>query len=262
VKASLDAALSDVGETAAARDEARERAARLAAEVEAGAGAATLLGELRAQTHRLDGEVRELLEHRARHEAALWRIEMLERDLAASESERHELNAALGLHAETTTRSAAALEHARAELASERQAAGAIRDQLTRSEAAVVEQASRIEELAETERLLSGRVLHLQDTLQAVRAELQDEQDSRARIEEALHAARGDAAEIAGSLRALRLTRRSRLAHALRRLARRAMLRPTAPSALDRSLAIAERPAEFPSVPLTGETGVRELTRL
>ena len=205
------------------------------------AEADAIAAELRERTEELELEVRELLEHRARHEAAVDRITSLERALTARETERLESIAAQDAQTQATQSALVALERSQTDLAVAQAALETTRQQLRDSESRVAEQSERIEDLAEAERLLGGRVLHLQDMLQAAREEYERERDAHEQTAAALRETHVDAAQVALAVRAARLRLGTRITHRIRRAFRTLTLRKPLPSQLDQALELAEQ---------------------
>ena len=174
----------------------------------------TALLEEREGLHR---EVRELIEHRASHAAARWRIDLLEADLVKREQASAQLAAERDEQARASTEAQVRLEHAQSELETLRHALADATAALAESRARGEERALRITELADTERLLSGRVLHLEDSVGAAHAELADARAGAAELLQRVEHARRCDRQAAELLRATLSTRRARFAAAMRR---------------------------------------------
>ncbi len=241
----------DADALVAERDAAQAAAAEVRQQLEAVAEAqrvdAVALEAAQARALQLQDEVAGLLEQRARADAAAWRVEMLERDLEQRERERVEAAAARDGQAAAMAQLVPALEQARAELRAQRDGHAEARSRADTAEARVAELEARIAELSETEALLSGRVLHLEDMLQAARAEIDEARDERDVVRRILEEALVDAAEAAAVLHGLRASRRSRAAHGLRRLVRRAARRPATPTALERAIGLVDQRPVLPT---------------
>jgi len=205
-------------ELASAAARAQQATTELAAY--AGPGREALEAQLlavRDERDRLHAEVRELFGYRTSHAEARRQIERLEaglsqreRSLADAAAERDE-GARLAIEARVR------LEHAQSQLDAERGARDEAAAALAESRRSEDEQMRRIGELVETERLLSGRVLHLEDSVGAAHAELAEARARAAELYQRVEHARHCDRQVAELIRQSRSTRSARLGAAARR---------------------------------------------
>ena len=200
---------------------------------------ATRLATLGDERDRLRGEVRELLEHRASDIAGRRQIERLEAQIAQHERAAAQIAAERDEQGRAATELRVRLEHARTEL----DARGAALEEATGALAAARrsrdEQTRRIAELGETERLLTGRLVHLEDNVAAAHAELAESRAARSELAQQVAHARRCAQQAAEFVRAARSTRRARFGAALWHAVGRS--EHAAPVRLDRALALLDR---------------------
>ena len=220
----------------------RAEAAEVPPPLPAGPDPAVHEAQLRAiceERDRLHAEVRELLEQSASLDAARWRIERLESDLSQRQRSDVEHARERDEQARAAAESAVRLEQARIELAAQRAALAEATTTLAESRRTGDEQTRRIAELADTEQLLSGRVLHLEDSVGAAQAELAEARASAAQLRQRVEHARACDRQAAELVRAVQTTRRARFAAAMGRAFGRSE-RGTG-DRLNRALALLER---------------------
>ena len=200
---------------------------------------AARLATLGDERDRLRGEVRELLEHRASDIAGRRQIERLEAQIAQHERAAAQITAERDEQGRAATELRVRLEHARTEL----DARGAALEEATGALAAARrsgdEQTRRIAELGETERLLTGRLVHLEDNVAAAHAELAESRAATSELAQQVAHARRCAQQAAEFVRAARSTRRARFGAALWHAVGRS--EHAAPVRLDRALALLDR---------------------
>lgn len=247
----------------AEHDELRDTAARLEAQLAAAAessatelaAAAASSAELRAERDRLRGEALELRRHRAGGEAAQARVERLQADLAEHDRLRAEAAAEHNEQTRAAIDACVRLEYAESDLQSSRAAVDKANAALADQRRAADDLTRRVGELTESERLASGRVLHLQDSLGAAQAELQDAQAQLAELRQSLQHARASDRQAAELVRAARSTRRLRLVFAVRRLL--GLQAGGTAARLDHALAVLERDERMrPVAPDAGAASV------
>ena len=184
------------------------------------------------------------LRHRAMHEAAQWRVETLERDLAARDAERREAVVARDEQARAAVEASVRLERAVEDLESTRKAlAGSVQESSALREA-VARKEHELTELADRARVLGGRAAHLEEALGAAQAEARAAHADALVLDGRLRAMREREDEIAGHVRAAAASRSWRLGHGLMRATRRLTFRRAAKSdgAIEAALRAIERP--------------------
>jgi len=214
------------------------------------------------QVAALQADLAELEDHRARHEAALWRIEMLERDLAARDAERKEAVQGRDAQARAAVEASVRLDRAledleaeRAALARAREARDSLGDQLSAAE-------SELADLRDREMVLRGRGAHLEEALEASQAQAREARGDAIVAETALEALRERERELAEHVRLAADSRSWRLGHRLVRIARTLTFRRSVgrDGALEAAVKLVETPA-LPAGPVSPETDVERLER-
>ena len=200
---------------------------------------AAQLAALGDERDRLREEVRELLEHRAANLAGRRQLERLEAALAQHERSAAQIAAERDEQGRAAAELRVRLEHARGELDARSRALEEATGALTASRRSVEEQTRRIAELGDTERLLTGRLLHLEDNVAAAHAELAESRAATAELAQRVEHARRCERQAAELVRAARSTRRARFAGAVWRAFGRS--ERAAPARLERALALLDR---------------------
>jgi hypothetical protein len=234
-----------------ARQEREEATTARDAAVEARQRAEASLGDLqaelvtaRARAVAAEERAADAAEQRARHDAAMWRVEQLSKDLVARERDWRaaveQKDGQLRTAVEATVRLQRALEDldvTRASLAAEQKRATALRTELDDRDQALAS-------ARDSEQLLRGRAAHLTDALEATRSEAARASAAVRSLEDGLATARRREAELVRHIRAAADSRAWRLGHRVTRLFRRVTLRPPASSAgaLDAALLLAASP--------------------
>ena len=239
VREDYEAQLADARERAAAAADAVESSERRLRELEAehdrqAEAHAAAVAALRSEPER----------HRALHEAALWRIDLLERDLADRDAERRAALAAREEQSRAAVEASVRLERAVEDLHAARERLA----RLERDAADLREEGARkdaeLADVAERLRMLGGRSSHLEESLGAAQAEARAAHANALVLEERLRARAQREEEIAGHVRAAAASRSWRVGHALVRFARRLTFRRAVKSegALEVALRAIDRP--------------------
>jgi hypothetical protein len=228
-------------EATTARDaavEARQRAEATLADIQAE------LVTARARAVTAEQRAADAAEQRARHDAAMWRVEQLSKDLVARERDWRaaveQKDGQLRTAVEATVRLQRALEDldaTRSSLTAEQKLAAALRTELT-------DRDQTLASVRDSEQLLRGRAAHLTDALEATRSEAARAGEAVRSLEEILATARRREEALVRHIRAAADSRAWRLGHRVTRVFRRVTLRPPASSAgaLDAALLLAESP--------------------
>lgn len=218
---------------------ARAELAALAPPAASGPDLALLEARLEAvgeERNRLHGEVRELVEHRAANAAARRQIERLEADLSERRHSDAQLATERDEHARAIIEARVRLEHAQAVLTAVRTELDEANVALAASRRSDESHERRIAELADTGQVLSGRVLHLEDSVDAAQAELAEARAVEAELRQRGEHARRRNRQAAELLRAERATRRARFGAVIARAFGRS--ERGGPAVLDRALAL------------------------